>query len=92
MDIEPLFWGEVFAQQRNVARFGQATVDRVGGSVFWPTGADLAPDLFYSGAETPYGSIRVGRPATVASGSPDTGQLMAAVIPHGGRVGVPARI
>jgi hypothetical protein len=71
VDIEPLFWGEVFAPLRDVALFGQAAVDPVGGSVFWPTGADLAPEFLYYGEETPYGPVQVARPEPVAPGSSD---------------------
>ena len=43
VDIEPLFWGEVFAPLRDPELFGQVAVEPSWGSVYWPTGADLAP-------------------------------------------------
>jgi len=68
VDIEPLFWGEVFAPLRDPALFAQAAVDPDGGSVYWPTGADLAPEFLYYGENTPYGPVRFEKPEQVASG------------------------
>lgn len=67
VDIEPLFWGEVFAPLREVALFERAAVDLAGGSVFWPTGADLAPEFLYYGEETPYGRVSTTRPNAIVS-------------------------
>ena len=53
IDIEPFFWGEVFAPLRDPDLFAQATVDPTFGSVCWPTGADLAPEFLYYGEEGP---------------------------------------
>lgn len=72
VDIEPLFWGEVFAPLRDVALFGQAAVDPVGGSVSWPTGADLAPEFLSYGEETPYGRVEIAQPEPVASAASKT--------------------
>ncbi len=71
VDIEPLLWGEVFAPLHDVALFRQAAVDREGGSVFWPTAADLAPEVLYFGQDTPYGRIEFERPEELAVGAPD---------------------
>jgi hypothetical protein len=71
VDIEPLLWGEVFAPLRDSDLFQQAAVDRDGGSVFWPTGADLAPEFLYYGQDTPYGRIEIERPEELAVGPPD---------------------
>lgn len=68
VDIEPLLWGEVFAPLRDPVLFAQAAVDPAGGSVFWPTGADLAPEFLYYGEETPYGRVALGAPEGVAAG------------------------
>ncbi len=53
VDIEPLLWGDVFAPLRDPDLFQQASVDPVGGSVYWPTGADLAPEFLFFGDEGP---------------------------------------
>lgn len=71
VDIEPLFWGEVFAPLRDVALFRQAAVDPEGGSVYWPTGADLAPEFLYYGEETPYGRVQIAKPGEVAPAVPE---------------------
>lgn len=67
VDIEPLLWGEVFAPLRDPALFARATVDPLGGSVYWPTGADLAPESLYYGEEIPNGRVETEAPRTVAS-------------------------
>ncbi len=71
VNIEPLFWGEVFAPLRDFNLFRQAAVDPDGGSVFWPTGADLAPEFLYYGEETPYGRVQIARPEEAASTVPE---------------------
>ena len=67
VDMEPLFWGEVFRPLRYPALFAQAAVDPDWGSVYWPTGADLAPEFLYYGEETPYGRIEREWPAETAA-------------------------
>ena len=67
VDIEPLLWGEVFAPLRDPALFAQAAVDPLFGSVYWPTGADLAPEFLYYGEDTPYGRVEFEKPAEVVS-------------------------
>lgn len=49
VDLEDLvpFVG-VFAALRDKAIFGQAYVDQELGTVCWPTGADLDPDVLYA--------------------------------------------
>lgn len=71
VDIEPLLSGEAFAPLRDYELFRQAAVDHGGGSVFWPTGADLAPEFLYYGEDTPYGRIEIGRPEDVAASATD---------------------
>lgn len=68
VDIEPLFWGEVFKPLRDPDLFAQVAVDPSWGSVYWPTGADLAPEFLYYGEETPYGRINISPPQHVSSG------------------------
>ena len=53
IDIEPFMWGEVFAPLRDEALFAQVAVDPTFGSVYWPTGADLAPEFLYYGEDGP---------------------------------------
>jgi Protein of unknown function (DUF2442) len=40
--------GEVFAPLRDRSYFDQVTVDPELGTVVWPNGADLAPDVLYN--------------------------------------------
>jgi hypothetical protein len=42
--------GPVFEPLREVAFFALATVDPETGTVVWPNGADLAPDVLHAGA------------------------------------------
>jgi hypothetical protein len=72
VDVEPLFWGEVFAPLRDPVLFSQAAVDPLFGSVYWPTGADLAPEFLYYGEETPYGRVEYDKPVEVVSTKPAT--------------------
>ena len=47
-DLEPLLAGPVFAELRNnEARFREMRVE--GGTLVWPTGADLCPDVLIWG-------------------------------------------
>ncbi len=62
VDLESELWGEVFEPLRDPNLFAQAKVNTLGGSVFWPTGADLAPEFLYYGRDTPYGRCRVRKP------------------------------
>ena len=62
VDLESELWGPVFEPLRDPAMFAQAAVDPEGGSVFWPTGADLAPEFLYYGEQTPYGPVEAATP------------------------------
>ena len=53
IDLETELWGPVFAPLRDPALFARATLDPLFGSVFWPTGADLAPEFLYYGDAGP---------------------------------------
>ncbi|MBI3635873.1 MAG: DUF2442 domain-containing protein [Candidatus Rokubacteria bacterium] len=49
LDLEPLLspFDGVFAPLRDAARFREVFVDD-GGTIAWPNGADLAPEVLYS--------------------------------------------
>ena len=50
IDLEPYLYGPVFAEiWSNPAVFASVKVDRDAGTIVWPNGADLAPDVFYEG-------------------------------------------
>jgi len=66
VDLEAELWGEVFVPLRDPTLFAQAAVDPIGGSVYWPSGADLAPEFLYYGEHTPYGAITVEKPEKIA--------------------------
>jgi len=61
-DVEPLLWGEAFQPLRDPSLFAQAAVDARSGVVFWPNGADLAPEFLYYGVDTPYGRVEIKAP------------------------------
>ena len=48
IDLEPYLHGPVFAEIRNdPAVFAAVKVDPDAGTIIWPNGADLAPDVLY---------------------------------------------
>jgi hypothetical protein len=50
IDLEPYLHGPVFAEIRNdPAVFVSVEVDSDAGTIVWPNGADLAPDVLYEG-------------------------------------------
>ena len=53
VDVEPLLYGEMFEPLRDHARFAEATVDQLLGTVVWPNGADLSPEFLYWGPDDP---------------------------------------
>jgi hypothetical protein len=50
VDIEPLLDGPVFAPLRDPGQFNAVTVDTQTGTIAWPSGADLDPDVIYGTA------------------------------------------
>lgn len=48
VDLEAELWGPVFEPLNDPAVFRQVRVDQELGTVVWPNGADLDPDLLYS--------------------------------------------
>lgn len=47
VDISPLLDGAVFAPLRDPAAFARVRMDEQTGTVAWPSGADLDPDVIY---------------------------------------------
>jgi hypothetical protein len=48
VDIAPLLDTEVFAPLRDAALFARVSVDEGLGTITWPNGADLDPDVIYA--------------------------------------------
>ncbi|MCU0724309.1 MAG: DUF2442 domain-containing protein [Planctomycetes bacterium] len=72
VDLGPLLEGRLFAELRDPARFRQIRIDPESGALCWPNGADICPDLLYSGrapAQQPVGRRAAGgasrRPWTI---------------------------
>lgn len=67
VDLAPYLWGPVFDDiARRDEDFRQVFVDDRLGTIAWPNGADLDPDVLY-GAEEPVASTDVvSRPADLA--------------------------
>ncbi len=50
IDLEPYLHGPVFAKIRSDQKvFASVKVDPEAGTIVWPNGADLAPDVLYDG-------------------------------------------
>ena len=47
VDLEPQLHGRLFGELRDPAVFRQVRIDRDGGTIVWPNGADICPDLLY---------------------------------------------
>ena len=48
VDLTPFVWGPVFARiSADDTLFRQVRVDRLSGTVVWPNGADLDPDVLH---------------------------------------------
>lgn len=47
VDLEPELWGPIFEPLRDLAVFRQVTVDRELGTIVWPSGADMDPDVLH---------------------------------------------
>jgi hypothetical protein len=51
VDIAPLLEGAAFRALRDSSMFAAVRVDEESGSIAWPNGADLDPDVIYGVAE-----------------------------------------
>jgi hypothetical protein len=49
VDLEPYMVGPVFEPLHDPARFGEVAVDPDLGTIVWPNGADVCPDVLYHG-------------------------------------------
>jgi hypothetical protein len=50
IDLDPYLHGPVFSEiRRDWSVFASVRVDRGAGTIVWPNGADLAPDVLYEG-------------------------------------------
>lgn len=55
VDLEPYLWGPVFAPlHKSRKKFLQVRVDPEMGTIAWPNGADLCPDVLYHGGTPPW--------------------------------------
>lgn len=53
IDLDPYLHGPVFAEIRaDPATFAGVRVDPDSGTIVWPNGADLAPDVLYEGRKS----------------------------------------
>ena len=53
VDLEDRLWGPMFEPLRDPAVFRRVRVEPQSGTITWPNGADLAPDLLYREASRP---------------------------------------
>lgn len=49
IDLEPYLRGPIFEPLRDPARFREVAVDPELGTIVWPNGADICPDVLYHG-------------------------------------------
>ena len=67
VDLEPFLHGPIFEPMRSDrAEFLKVSVDSRAGTIVWPNGADIDPDVVYLGLQPAWReSPPVGIPATV---------------------------
>ena len=53
VDLEDRLWGPMFESLRNPAVFRRVRVEPQAGTITWPNGADLAPDMLYREGSRP---------------------------------------
>ena len=49
VDLEPYLNGPIFEPLKDTARFREISVDQELGTIVWPNGADICPDVLYHG-------------------------------------------
>ncbi|OGQ80132.1 MAG: hypothetical protein A2289_12945 [Deltaproteobacteria bacterium RIFOXYA12_FULL_58_15] len=60
VDLEPRMRGPVFeAILKDPAKFREVSVDAEIGTIVWPNGADLCPDVLYFDGDPPWASPSV---------------------------------
>jgi hypothetical protein len=67
VNITPLLDTEVFSPLRDPSVFGQVKVDEEIGTIAWPNGADLDPDVIYAAMNLGPGKARINILASVAA-------------------------
>ena len=48
IDFKPILYGPLFTPLRNVELFNQVRLDEESGTIVWPTGADIDPNVLYN--------------------------------------------
>jgi len=56
VDLEPELWGPMFEPLRDPDEFRKVTVDPELGTIVWPNGADLDPDVLHGDHEAADGA------------------------------------
>jgi hypothetical protein len=56
VDLDPILHGGVFEALREEGTFAQVAVDPVAGTIYWPNGVDLDPDVLHGDLPTATGS------------------------------------
>lgn len=47
VNFTEFLWGEAFQELKDKNFFKQAAIDRTSGTIVWPNGIDIAPDIIY---------------------------------------------
>ncbi len=47
IDFEPVLYGPIFGQLRDIEIFNQVSLNSDIGTLFWPNGADIDPNVLY---------------------------------------------
>jgi len=47
VDLEPLLEGSLFEELKSVEKFKHVHLDKEFGTIEWPNGADICPDMLY---------------------------------------------